>query len=61
MKNYSILLLLLFCFLGFKSNAQTIYTVDYKSQADVKVYVVKYESQADLVVYKVKYKSQAKR
>ena len=42
------------------SNAQNIYSVEYKSQADVNIYVVDYKSQADLLVYKVDYKSQAK-
>ena len=41
-------------------NAQTVFSVDYASQADFKVYVVDYASQADLLVYKVKYQSQAK-
>jgi hypothetical protein len=42
------------------AKAQTIFSVDYASQADFKVYVVDYTSQADLLVYKVKYQSQAK-
>ena len=42
------------------SSAQTLFSVEYKSQADVKVFVVDYKSQADLLVYKVDYKSQAK-
>jgi hypothetical protein len=41
-------------------NAQTVFSVDYASQADFKVYVVDYASQADLLVYKVEYQSQAK-
>ena len=32
-------------------NAQTVYSVKYESQADVKVFVVDYESQADLLVF----------
>ena len=40
--------------------SQQIFTVDYASQADVKIYVVDYPSQADLKVYKVNYASQAK-
>lgn len=40
--------------------AQSIFTEDYASQADVKVFVVDYESQADLKVYKVDYESQAR-
>jgi hypothetical protein len=39
--------------------AQTVYSVQYKSDADVKVYVAQYKSDADLVVYKAKYKSDA--
>ena len=33
--------------------SQTLYSVDYVSQADVKVFVVNYLSQADLKVFKV--------
>lgn len=57
MKNLFTLLLLFFASNGV--NAQQVYSVDYESQADVKVFVVQYESQADLKVYKVKYSSQA--
>ena len=46
-------------FLGTSLKAQTVFSVDYKSDADVKVYVAKYKSDADLVVYKAKYKSDA--
>lgn len=41
------------------AKGQTVYSVQYKSEADVKVYVAKYKSEADLVVYKCKYKSEA--
>ncbi|MCH1534506.1 MAG: DUF6150 family protein, partial [Schleiferiaceae bacterium] len=41
-------------------NAQTVYSVKYESQADVKVFVVDYESQADLLVFKESYSSRAK-
>lgn len=41
--------------------AQTIFSIEYSSRADIKVYVVEYESQADLLVYKVSYESQAGR
>ena len=41
------------------ASAQTVYSVSYKSEADVKVYVTNYKSDADLVVYKCKYKSDA--
>jgi hypothetical protein len=41
------------------AGAQTVYSCDYKSDADVKVYVADYKSDADLVVYKCSYKSDA--
>ena len=41
------------------SNAQNIYSVEYKSQADFSVYFVDYKSQADLKIFFVDYKSQA--
>lgn len=44
---------------SFFAKGQTVYSVQYKSEADVKVYVAKYKSEADLVVYKCKYKSEA--
>ncbi|MDA8994829.1 DUF6150 family protein [Schleiferiaceae bacterium] len=53
---YSIFLSLV----GIELNAQTVYSVMYESQADVKVFVVEYESQADLLVYKEDYSSRAK-
>ncbi|MDA7558531.1 DUF6150 family protein [Flavobacteriaceae bacterium] len=40
--------------------AQKIVSVEYESQAEVKIYVVEYESQCDLKVHKVEYESQAK-
>ena len=52
---------ILLFFLGiYGLNAQTFFSVDYKSQADVNIYAVDYKSQADLAIYKVDYKSQAK-
>ena len=51
---------LIFFFGTICSNAQTLFSVDYKSQSDINVFVVDYKSQADLLVYKVDYKSQAK-
>ena len=39
--------------------AQSIFSTQYESQAEVTVFVVDYESQADLLVHKVKYASQA--
>ena len=41
------------------ANAQKIFSVKYKSDADVKVYVCDYKSDADLIVYKCSYKSNA--
>lgn len=49
----------IFMLLSASLSAQTVFSVDYKSDADVKVYVAKYKSDADLVVYKAKYKSDA--
>ena len=43
---------------GVAASAQTVYSVNYKSDADVKVYVANNKSDADLVVYKCKYKSE---
>ncbi len=54
------LLLMLLVALAPSLAGQTVFTVDYASQADVKVFVVEYESQADLKVFKVPYASQAK-
>ena len=45
--------------IGLQANAQTVYSVDYKSDADVKVFVTDYKSDADLIVYKAGYKSDA--
>lgn len=41
------------------AQAQTVFSVKYKSDAQVKVYVASYKSDADLVVYKAGYKSDA--
>ena len=46
---------------GIGAKAQTVYSCQYKSEADVKVHVTKYKSETDLVVYKCKYKSEAKK
>ena len=45
--------------IGLQAGAQTVYSVDYKSDADIKVFVSEYKSDADLVVYKTEYKSDA--
>ncbi|MFN7312451.1 MAG: DUF6150 family protein [Bacteroidota bacterium] len=55
-----VILLFYHIFFACTASAQTVFSVQYASQADVKVFVVEYESQADLVVYKAKYKSEAK-
>ncbi len=52
--------ILIFFLATLYSNGQAIFSVEYKSQADINVFVVDYKSQADLLVYKVDYKSQAK-
>ena len=56
MKNFIGFFLL--CFLA-NSFSQKLHSVNYASQADLKVFVVDYENQADLKVYKVKYQNQA--
>ena len=58
LKNQLLTLLLYFIFNN--TYAQKIFTVNYKSQSDIKVFVVDYESQADLKVFKVEYQSHAK-
>ena len=59
MKN-SALIFLFFCLCSLSSlKAQTVYSVEYKSDAKVKVFVASYKSDADLVVYKCSYKSDA--
>ena len=46
-------------FLGTSLKAQTVFSVDYKSDADVKVYVAKYKSDAKKKIFFVDYKSDA--
>jgi len=41
------------------TQAQIVYSTNFKSEADVKVYVTSYKSMADLVVYKSRFKSEA--
>ena len=41
------------------AGAQTVYSCDYRSDADVKIYVADYKSDADLVIYFTNYKSEA--
>lgn len=56
----SALIFLFFCLYSLSSmKAQTVYSVEYKSDAKVKVFVASYKSDADLVVYKCSYKSDA--
>ena len=54
-----ILIILVLALIGVAASGQTVYSCDYKSDAQVKVYVTKYKSDADLVVYKTNYKSDA--
>jgi hypothetical protein len=56
---FSCLLMIAACLFTDNLQAQTVYSVQYKSDAQVKVYVAQYKSDADLVVYKAKYKSDA--
>ena len=49
-------LLLFIPVIGFSQN---FYSVEYESQADIKIFVVDYESQCDLKIFFVKYKSQS--
>ena len=58
--NINCIFILIFFLTTLYTNGQTLYSVEYKSQADVNIFVVDYKSQADLLVYKVDYKSQAK-
>ena len=41
------------------ANAQTMYEVEYKSQANLLIYEVNYPAQADIKYWVVEYKSQA--
>jgi hypothetical protein len=52
-----LIFLLVYCF-NVNINAQTIYSVDYEYQSEIKVFVVEYEYQADLLVYNVDYNYQ---
>lgn len=54
-----LLLLALIIFLPDNASAQRVHSVNYRSDADVKVYVTQYRSEADLVVYKCQYRSDA--
>ena len=54
-----ILITLVLALIGVAASGQTVYSCDYKSDAQVKVFVTKYKSDADLVVYKTNYKSDA--
>ena len=40
------------------ATAQTMFEVQYESQADIKLYEVDYPSQADMLYYEVEYRSQ---
>jgi len=55
-----ILSIFLFIVLIFSvAKAQPIFSVQYKSEAKIKVFVAQYKSEADLVVYKCDYQSEA--
>ena len=54
---YILILFLITPLVGFSQN---IFSVENKSQSDIKVFVVEYESQCDLKVFKVKHESQGK-
>ena len=55
-----LLFLVIFVLLSINStDAQKVYSCEYKSDADVKIFVVNYKSDADLIVYKCSYKSDA--
>ena len=41
------------------TKAQNVFSVEYASQADIKIYVADYESKSDLSVFKVDYESRA--
>ena len=41
------------------AKAQPIFSVQYKSEAKVKVFVAQYKSEADLLVFKCDYRSEA--
>jgi hypothetical protein len=59
MKN-SALIFLFFCLYSLSFlKAQTVYSVDYKSDAKVKVFVASYKSDADLIIFFADYKSDA--
>lgn len=59
MNKYIITIIVALMAFGIGAKAQTVYSCQYKSEADVKVHVTKYKSEADLVVYKCKYKREA--
>jgi hypothetical protein len=46
-------------FLTAALTAQTVYVVQYASQADVRLYETTIKSQADVILYRVPYRSQA--
>ena len=58
MKKFFAIFSLLIFFAGY-AKGQTVYSCNYKYDADVKVYVTDYKYDADLVVYKCDYKYDA--
>ena len=54
------ILFLTLCFMiSSITKAQNVFSVEYASQADIKIYVADYESKSDLSVFKVDYESGA--
>ena len=49
----------IFFYLVHATAAQTVYVVQYVSQADVRLYETRTRSQADVILYRVPYRSQA--
>lgn len=54
-------LFILFLLLGiqFSSQAQIVYSTEWKSDADAKIFVTEWKSEADLIVYKTDWKSES--
>tara|TARA_B100001063_G_scaffold247315_1_gene292542 strand:- start:6158 stop:6490 length:333 start_codon:yes stop_codon:yes gene_type:complete len=55
-----VIILLYLLFFSNSLFSQKIFSVDYKSQADINVFVTDYRSQADLLVFKLDYLSEVK-
>ena len=59
MNKYIITIIVALMALGIDAKAQTVYSCQYKSEADVKVHVTKYKSEAKKKLFFVNYKSEA--